>query len=85
MNSLEIATALSTAGVTEELLTAGVLVDVSMKDGRLITGYLDKVGMSQYEDKIIIANSRGPRFQGKNLEKADIKSISLSSAVMPSF
>lgn len=85
MDSLEIAKALANAGVTEALLIAGILVDVSMKDGRVITGYLDKIGMNQYEDKIIIANSQGQQFQGKNLSKADILIISPSSVGKPSF
>lgn len=41
MDSLEIAKALKDAGLTEALLIAGILVDISMKDGRVITGYLD--------------------------------------------
>lgn len=85
MDSLEITKVLSNAGVTEALLIAGILVDVSMKDGKVITGYLDEVGMHQYEDKIILANSRGHEFQGKNLEKAEIKNISPSNAGKPNF
>ena len=85
MDSLEIAKALTNAGVTEALLIAGILVDISMKDGRVITGYLDKIGINQYEDKIIIANSLGHQFQGKNLAKADILNISPSSVGKPSF
>jgi hypothetical protein len=85
MDSLEIAKSLANAGVTEALLTAGILVDVSMRDGRVITGYLDKIGMNQYEDKIIIANSLDQQFQGKNLVKADILNISPSSAGKSSF
>lgn len=85
MDSLEIAKALKDAGLTEALLIAGILVDISMKDGRVITGYLDKIGMNQYEDKIIIANLLGHQYQGKNLVKADILNISPSSLGKPSF
>lgn len=70
------------------LLRIGVLVDVKTKDGRTITGYLDEVGITQHEKKILIANQRpqiGTSFTCKKIDIEKVDSIQLSSADKANF
>lgn len=72
----------------EALLKVGVLVDVTTNDGTFYTGYLDEVGITQHEGKILIADQHplnGVTFKGKKIAIKDIKSINLSSKDKPNF
>lgn len=65
-----------------------VLVDIKTKDGKIWTGWIDKVGMTQSPGKIILANQiphRGSNFDAKIIKHEDVDSFGQSTATKPNF
>lgn len=70
------------------LLKTGVLVDVKTKDGKVTTGFLDEVGISQYEKKILLTNKRaqiGEVFVGRKIAIENIEILEISIAGKANF
>ena len=64
------------------LLKMGILVEVKEKNGRVTVGWLDEVGVTQSEGKILIADQRptmSNTFKGRKIRISDIEYLKPSS------
>lgn len=72
----------------ELLLKIGIMIEVKEKFGRVSVGWLDEVGLTQFEKKILLANINpvlGGNFLGRKILIEEIETMKISNAQQSNF
>lgn len=70
------------------LLKVGVVVEVKEKNGRVSIGWLDEVGVTQAQGKILLTDKKptfGATFKGRKINIEDIEDLKISNVQESNF